>query len=108
MDVKIRFLEAFCCGWAGSQACTRLGGRGTGSDPRTGPRAGPSYARFLLFLEAWILSAWKLRRIQGLWSGLHALRPEASADFLKAMVDVDDDVDVDVDVDVPRSLKGAG
>ena len=50
------------------------------SDPRTTPRAGPSYARFLVFLEAWILSVWKLRRIAGLWCGLHALRPEASAD----------------------------
>ena len=51
------------------------------SSPRTTPRAGPSYARFLVFLEAWILSVWKLRRIAGLWSVLHALRPEASADF---------------------------
>ena len=53
----------------------------TGSDPPSTERAGPSYARFLVFLEAWILSAWKLRRIEGLWSALHALRPEASADF---------------------------
>ena len=49
------------------------------SDPRTGPRAGSSYVCFLVFLEAWILSVWKLRRIAGLWSALHALRPEASA-----------------------------
>ena len=51
------------------------------SDPRTAPRAGPSYARFLVFLEAWILIIWEFRWIEGLWSGLHALRPEASADF---------------------------
>ena len=51
------------------------------SDPRTAPRPRPSYARFSVFLEAWILSAWKLRRIADLCSLLHALRPEASADF---------------------------
>ena len=51
------------------------------SSPRTGFRPRPSYARFLVFLEAWILSVWKLRRIAGLWSALHALRPEASADL---------------------------
>ena len=51
------------------------------SGPRTAPRPGPSYARFLVFLEAWILSVWEVRRIAGLWSALHALRPEASADF---------------------------
>ena len=28
------------------------------SDPRTGLRARPSYARFLIFLEAWFLGAW--------------------------------------------------
>ena len=51
------------------------------SGPRTAPRAGPSYARFLVFLEAWILSVWKLRRIEDLCCILHALRPEASADL---------------------------
>ena len=45
------------------------------SDPRTAPRPGPSYARFLVFLEAWILSVWKLQK--DCWSVVRSTRPEA-------------------------------
>ena len=51
------------------------------SSPKKTERAGPSYARFLVFLEAWILSGLKdciALRLENVL--LHALRPEASAD----------------------------
>ena len=66
---------------------TRLGGRVSGHpsdfDLPSVQRAGPSYTRFLIFLEAWILSGVKdciALRFENVL--LNALRLEASADLI--------------------------
>ena len=62
-------------------------GRPRDSNPRSTERAGPSYASFLVFLEAWTLSTWKLN-MDCLLAHilLHALRPGASADLRETQI----------------------